>query len=151
MVGAIEVDTDTPLRPAHIDAGDESADFVEYRNLRLRHGESGFDQEASESSDSYGDSAPPSTSGSVWLSCSQTTDTGTALSDRLNVADLQIRRVHQGIDALHADLQLRTPSDVEGCARRRRHQHVFHRLRLAWRESVGVNDQHRRCAPVGVH
>ena len=130
MVRAVEVDTDKPLRPTHVDAGEQATKFVEYRNLRLWRGESGLNKEQASQRLIRGFGS------SVYQSqhlpeLNQTTNTGVSLSDCLHVMDLHIGRVHQGIDPLHAHFQLQTATEIEGGTRSRCHHHAVDRLCLA--------------------
>jgi hypothetical protein len=72
------------------------------------------------------------------------------LRHRFDIADLDIGRVHECIDALHTLVELKPPADIKRGARRCRYGHAADQLRLADSEVVGMHRQHRRCPPVRV-
>jgi hypothetical protein len=81
----------------------------------------------------------------------QAAHTGMQRDHRLDIADLQVGRVHQCVDTLDACDEIDTPADVDCGARGGRHAHVADASSLARREVVGVHREHRRGAPVRVY
>ena len=149
MVFALEVDADQVLLPAHVDARNQFAIVAVDADLGLRRGKAGpHESQACQRLVRRLGAAVDKRQRLVELP--QVPGARVCVGNCHDLHRLEAGGVHQGVDTLHSLGGVEAPAQVECGSRGRGHRKTAGRPDLAWEKRIGVHDEARRCAPVGV-